>query len=45
VGKLIFGKIKVQISPDTKIVFAEEELILPDQKIPYCDIFSRRTMQ
>ncbi|HON07933.1 MAG TPA: prepilin peptidase [Verrucomicrobiota bacterium] len=42
-GKLIFGKLKVQISPDTKIVFTEEELILPDQIIPYYDIFSRKT--
>ena len=40
-GKLIFGRQKLALPPDTKIVFSETALHLPDKEIPYEDIFYR----
>lgn len=42
-GKLIFGKYRVKVGADTKVVFTEESLVLPQQEIPYYEIFSRAT--
>jgi len=40
-GKLIFGRQKVALNPDTRVVFTETAVHLPDQEIPYEDLFYR----
>ena len=42
-GKLLFGKQKMKLPPDTKIIFSETALCLPDEEIPYGDFFYRKT--
>jgi leader peptidase (prepilin peptidase)/N-methyltransferase len=42
-GKLFFGKQKFDLEPNTKIVFTETALELPNQSIPFEDIFYRKT--
>jgi leader peptidase (prepilin peptidase) / N-methyltransferase len=42
-GKLAFGKEKVDLPPDSKIVFTETLLQLPDKEIPYEEIFYRKS--
>ena len=40
-GKLVFGRHKVALPADTRIVFTETALHLPDSVIPYEEIFYR----
>jgi len=40
-GKLMFGREKIELPPDTTIVFSESAVHLPDRDIPYEDIFYR----
>ncbi len=42
-GKLMFGRQKIELPPDTKIVFSESAVHLPDRDIPYEDIFYRQS--
>jgi leader peptidase (prepilin peptidase) / N-methyltransferase len=42
-GKLVFGRQKVALPADTRLVFGETALHLPDQVIPYEEIFYRRS--
>ena len=42
-GKLMFGRQKIKFSPETKIVFSETCLHLPDKEIPYEEIFYRKS--
>jgi leader peptidase (prepilin peptidase)/N-methyltransferase len=42
-GKLLFGREKLQLSPGTRIVFTETALVLPDRQIPYEDVFYRKS--
>ena len=42
-GKLLFGRQKIKLPGATKIVFTETALCLPDQQIPYEEIFYRKT--
>ncbi len=42
-GKLLFGRQKVQLPPDTRIIFGESSVMLPDKEIPYEDLFYRRS--
>ena len=42
-GKLLFGKHKIKLPPDSKIIFTEFSLRLPDQEIPYEEFFYRKT--
>ena len=42
-GKLLFGRQKVKLDADTRIVFTETALCLPDQEIPYEEIFYRES--
>ncbi|MFO1500307.1 MAG: prepilin peptidase [Verrucomicrobiota bacterium] len=42
-GKLLFGRQKFTLQPETKVVFTETSLLLPDQEIPYDEIFYRKT--
>ena len=43
VGKLLFGKQKVNLPPDSRIVFTETALVLPDGEISYEEFFYRKT--
>jgi leader peptidase (prepilin peptidase)/N-methyltransferase len=40
-GKLLFGRQKMKLPLETKIIFTETALCLPDQEIPYEEIFYR----
>jgi leader peptidase (prepilin peptidase)/N-methyltransferase len=42
-GKLLFGRQKVALPADTRIIFSETAVHLPDEEIPYEDIFYRRS--
>lgn len=42
-GKLLFGRQKVKLEGETKIIFTESALCLPDQEIPYEEIFYRKS--
>ncbi|HKQ39089.1 MAG TPA: prepilin peptidase [Verrucomicrobiae bacterium] len=43
VGKILFGKQQLQLQPDTRIVFTDTALVLPERSIPYEDLFYRKT--
>ena len=42
-GKLVFGRQRVRLPPDTKVVFTETALVLPDKTIPYEEVFYRES--
>jgi leader peptidase (prepilin peptidase)/N-methyltransferase len=42
-GKLLFGRQRVKLPLDTKIVFTETSVHLPDREIPYEDLFYRKS--
>jgi leader peptidase (prepilin peptidase)/N-methyltransferase len=42
-GKLMFGKQQLLFPPDTRIVFTETKLQLPDKDIPYEELFYRKS--
>jgi leader peptidase (prepilin peptidase)/N-methyltransferase len=42
-GKLLFGRQKMKLPLETKIVFSETALCLPDREIPYEEIFYRKS--
>ena len=42
-GKLLFGRQKFELQPATKIIFTETSLVLPDQEVPYDEIFYRKS--
>lgn len=42
-GKMAFGKEKLELAPDSKVIFTESSLQLPDKEIPYEEIFYRKS--
>jgi leader peptidase (prepilin peptidase) / N-methyltransferase len=42
-GKLFFGKHKVALPAETRIVFTETAVLLPDKAIPYEELFYRQS--
>jgi leader peptidase (prepilin peptidase) / N-methyltransferase len=42
-GKLLFGRQKLQLPLETKIVFTETSVHLPDKEIPYEELFYRKS--
>jgi leader peptidase (prepilin peptidase) / N-methyltransferase len=40
-GKLMFGKRHVEMAPGTKIIFTETGIHLPNEQVPYEDVFYR----
>ena len=42
-GKLVFGRKRKKFPPDTRIIFTETDLILPDDAIPYGELLYRKT--
>lgn len=43
VAKVFFGRQRLKLAPETKLVFGEEALELPDQQIPYTELFYRKS--
>jgi leader peptidase (prepilin peptidase)/N-methyltransferase len=43
IGKLLFGRQRIQLPADTKIVFTETAVCLPDREIPYDELFYRKS--
>ena len=43
VGKLLFGRQKIRIAPDTKVILGENAVVLPDREIPYEELFYRHS--
>ena len=43
IGKLLFGRQKVELEPNTRVTFTETALVLPDQEILYEDLFYRKS--
>ena len=42
-GKLAFGKKRIEFPPDSKVIFTETSLKLPDQEIPFEELFYRKS--
>ena len=42
-GKLLFGRQRVKLPLDTKIIFTETAVHLPDKEIPYEELFYRKS--
>ena len=42
-GKLMFGRERIALAGDTKIVFTDTALLLPDKEIPYDELFYRKS--
>ena len=42
-GKLMFGRHRIEFAGETRIVFSESAIHLPDRDIPYEDIFYRKS--
>ncbi len=42
-GKLLFGRYRVELPPDTTITIADGKLKLPDEELPLSDLFSRES--
>ncbi|HMJ64912.1 MAG TPA: prepilin peptidase [Candidatus Binatia bacterium] len=42
-GKILFGREKIELSPGSRIVFTETALVLPDRQILYEDVFYRKS--
>ena len=42
-GKFLFGRQKLKLPLQTKIIFTETTLVLPDQEIPYEEFFYRKS--
>lgn len=42
-GKLMFGRQKIALQPDSRLRFTESALVLPDQEIPYEELFYRKS--
>jgi len=42
-GKVLFGRQKLKLPPDSPVVFTETALVLPDREIPYEDLFYRKS--
>jgi leader peptidase (prepilin peptidase) / N-methyltransferase len=42
-GKLLFGRQRLKLPTDTRIVFTETSVLLPDREIPYDELFYRQS--
>jgi leader peptidase (prepilin peptidase)/N-methyltransferase len=42
-GKVMFGRQRVEMNGETRVVFTDSAIVLPDQLIPYEDIFYRKS--
>jgi leader peptidase (prepilin peptidase) / N-methyltransferase len=42
-GKLMFGKMHIKLPDSAKLIFTETELVLPDESVPYEELFYRKS--
>jgi leader peptidase (prepilin peptidase) / N-methyltransferase len=42
-GKLVFGRQKLKLAPGSRVIFTENQLVLPDRTIPYEELFFRQS--
>jgi len=42
-GKMFFGRLKLELQPDSRVIFTQTALILPEKSIPYEDLFYRKS--
>lgn len=42
-GKLAFGRQRLELAPDSRVVFTETALLLPEKEIPYEELFCRKS--
>lgn len=42
-GKLVFGRQRVRLPAETKVVFTDTAIVLPDRTIPYEEVFYRKS--
>jgi leader peptidase (prepilin peptidase)/N-methyltransferase len=42
-GKLLFGRQRLKLAGQTKIIFSETAVVLPDKEIPYDELFYRKS--
>ncbi len=42
-GKLLYGRQKFELAPDTRVFFTETTIKLPDKEIPYEELFYRKS--
>ncbi|HWD18620.1 MAG TPA: prepilin peptidase [Verrucomicrobiae bacterium] len=42
-GKLLFGRYKINLPPGSKIYFGESSVTLPEEELPYEEVFYRRS--
>jgi leader peptidase (prepilin peptidase)/N-methyltransferase len=42
-GKLMFGRENIELPPDTRIVFTETGVVLPDKELTFEDLFYRKS--
>jgi leader peptidase (prepilin peptidase)/N-methyltransferase len=42
-GKLLFGRHRLKLAGQTKIIFSETSVVLPDKEIPYDELFYRKS--
>lgn len=42
-GKLLFGRHRIRLPAESKLTFTETELVLPDQRVPFEEIFYRKS--
>ena len=43
VGKILFGRHRIQVPAETKIVFSETAVLFADKEVPYEDVFYRQS--
>lgn len=42
-GKLMFGRLKVELPENARLIFTDSALVLPDREMPYDEIFYRKS--
>jgi leader peptidase (prepilin peptidase)/N-methyltransferase len=43
VGKLLFGRHHIELPPNTRVIFTETAVVLPDREIPFEELFYRKS--
>ena len=43
IGKLFLGRHRIAIPPDTRVIFTETAIVLPEGEIPYEEVFYRKS--
>jgi leader peptidase (prepilin peptidase)/N-methyltransferase len=43
IGKVLFGRQHIELPPDTRVVFTETGVVLPDEEVPFEELFYRKS--